>query len=133
MAEVPPHDPVAGNHWLMLAEPQATAELRHDHFNAMLCPVGLEVAVVEMVRGWLAAADNWGHFTSMSIGSAVGENGMLQEWKRAGEAMRSLLLRYQDLALLAEELGQPPCRLNFATLDRMIVSAMEWQDLEPPA
>ena len=39
---------------------------------------------------------------------------------------------YQDLALLAEELGQPPCRLNFATLDRMIVSAMEWQDLEPP-
>ncbi len=130
MADVPPHDPVAGNHWLLLAEPQAGADLRHDHFNAMLCPTGYEVAVVDMVRGWLAAADNWGHATGLSIGSTVG---MMREWRRMGDSLRTMLLKYQDLAILGEELGQPPCRLNFATLDRMIVSAMEWQELEATA
>ena len=130
MAEVPPHDPVAGNHWLLLAEPQATADLRHDHFNAMLAPRGVEVAVVEMVRGWLSAADNWGSLTSLSIGASRSTCSLLEEWKAMGRALRKMLLKYQDLTLLAEELGQAPCRLNFATLDRMIVSAMEWQELE---
>ncbi len=58
---------------------------------------------------------------------------LLDEWRLVGDSIRALLLKYQELALLAEELGQPPCRLNFATLDRMIVSAIEWQDLETHA
>lgn len=129
MAETPPHDPVAGNHWLLLAEPQATADLRHDHFNAMLCPRGIEVCVVEMIRGWLAAADNWGVLTSTSIGSEP-ESGMLRAWTELGESIRRMLRRYQEVVELAEASGHPPCRLNFATLDRMVVSAMEWQELE---
>lgn len=129
MAETPPHDPVVGNHWLLLAEPQATPELKNDHFTAMLCPQGIEVAAVEMVRGWLSVADNWGHYTSLSIGAAP-RNALYGEWRAAGHAIRSMLARYHELAELAEELGHPPCRINFATLDRMMVSAMEWQGLE---
>jgi len=128
MASDPPFDTVGGNHWLMMASPQATTELRNDHFNAMLCPQGLEVPVVEMVRGWLASADAWGRCTGGAVG-AVPE-GMFREWKRAGEALRRLIDRYADLAAEAEAEAGIRCRVNFATLDRMIVAAMEWQDLE---
>lgn len=124
----PPFNPVSGNHWLMLASPQATTELRNDHFNAMLCPQGLEVPVVEMIRGWLASADAWGRCTGHAIGGVP--EGMLREWKRAGESVRRLLDHYGELVADMEAEGLQPCRLNFATLDRMIVAAMEWQDLE---
>mgnify|MGYP001549235610 CR=1 FL=1 len=128
MACDPPFDTVGGNHWLMMASPQATTELRNDHFNAMLCPQGLEVPVVEMVRGWLAAADTWGRATGGAIGSVP--DGMFREWKRTGEAIRRLIDRYADLAAEAEAEAGIGCRVNFATLDRMIVAAIEWQDLE---
>ncbi|MFK7960809.1 MAG: hypothetical protein AB8G96_09815 [Phycisphaerales bacterium] len=128
MAIDPPFDPACGNHWLMMASPQATTELRNDHFNAMLCPQGLEVPPVEMLRGWLAAADAWGRCTGGAIGSV--SEPMYREWKRAGESLRRMLDAYGEMVSEAEIRGHAPCRLNFATLDRMIVAAMEWQDLE---
>jgi len=133
MAVDPPHDPVTGNHWLLLASPQAGSDLRNEHLNAMLCPQGLETGLVEMIRGWLAAADNWGRFTNLAIGSEPGDDGMFEEWKAMGESIRALLRKYGELAELAEVMGEPRFRLNLPTLDRMVVAAMEWQELESGA
>jgi len=133
MSQSPPHDLIAGNHWLLTAPPQAGPDLRHDHFSAMICPRGIEIPVVEMIRGWLASADLWGRYTGVSIGSEPADEGMYQEWRKMGYALRDLLARCRDLAELATTMGDHPCRLNFATLDRMIVAAIEWQDLEAEA
>ena len=91
------------------------------------------LGLVEMVRGWLAAADNWGRFTNLAIGSEPGEDGMFEEWKAMGESIRALLRKYGELAELAEVMGEPRFRLNLPTLDRMVVAAMEWQELESGA
>ena len=133
MSVDPPHDKVSGNHSLMGARPQAGADLQNQHLNAMLCPTGLETCVVEMVRGWLQCADMWGHVTSMTIGSEPGPEGLHREWREAGRALRALIARYQQIVDVGEELGQPPCRLNFATIDRLLVAAMEWQAIDAEA
>jgi hypothetical protein len=130
MPAEPPFDTVAGNQALLGARPQAGADLQNEHLNGMLCPNGLETPAVDLVRGWLNAADLWGHFTQVAVGADESVHGMMHEWRAAGEAIRALLGRYRDLAEVAEEHGQPRCRLNFATLDRLMVAAMEWQELE---
>jgi hypothetical protein len=82
-----------------------------------------------MIRGWLSFADTWGDATARCIGEDRSLEGVLGEWLCIGQNLRRLLPKMKEHLDICAEFGDPECRLNFATLDRMIIAAMEWQDL----